>query len=201
MIAGPNGSGKTTLTKWLQAAGIDFGEHINPDDIAQTLSGSYEERVREAQRVADVRRVACVERGLSFSFETVMSHPSKIEIVERAKAAGFFTQLFFVGIDDPQTNIDRVALRVSRGGHDVPKERIVARWHRTMDQLARAVATVDRAYIFDNSRTGEDIQSPRMILQVDRSPAGPVVRAQLPPIPPWIRRYLIDRLRLSPVRS
>jgi predicted ABC-type ATPase len=48
MIAGPNGSGKTTLTNWLRRQDLDFGEYINPDDIAARLSGSYEDRTREA---------------------------------------------------------------------------------------------------------------------------------------------------------
>jgi predicted ABC-type ATPase len=123
MIAGPNGSGKTTLTRWLRERGVDFGEYINPDDIAGSLTGSYEQRTREAQRIADQRRDACLEAKRSFSFETVMSHPSKIDILVRAREAGFFVQLFFVGTDDPQTNIERVELRVAQGGHDVPKDR------------------------------------------------------------------------------
>src|SRR5947207_7390819 len=148
MVAGPNGAGKTTLTKSLREQGIDFGEYINPDDIALELEGSYEERVAEAQRVADYRRDECIAAKRSFSFETVMSHPSKVEILHRARAAGFFTQLFFVGIDDPRTNVERVALRVAQGGHDVPEDRIVARWHRTMGLLARAADAADRSFVF-----------------------------------------------------
>jgi predicted ABC-type ATPase len=135
MIAGPNGAGKTTLTRWLRRRDIEFGEYINPDDIARELEGSYEARVARAQVVADRRRDQCIEAGRSFSFETVMSHPSKVEILERARAFGFSVQLFFVGTDDPRTNIERVALRVAQGGHDVPEDRIVARWGRTMALL------------------------------------------------------------------
>ena len=76
VVAGPNGSGKTTLTNFLRGAGQAFGEYINPDDIAIGLSGSYDARVREAQSIADAMRDACVGEGRSFSFETVMSHPS-----------------------------------------------------------------------------------------------------------------------------
>lgn len=133
IVAGPNGAGKTTLVQTLRQNGVEFGEYINPDDIARELQGSYDDRVRQAQVIADRRREACIEARRSFSFETVMSHPSKIDILARAKAAGFYVQLFFVGIDDPQTNIDRVRLRVAQGGHDVPQTRSyrvgTARWH------------------------------------------------------------------------
>jgi predicted ABC-type ATPase len=125
IVAGPNGAGKTTLTKSLHQRGIDLGEYINPDDIADELQGTYDERVARAQAIADHRREACIEAKRSFSFETVMSHPSKIDILVRAKEAGFFVQLFFVGTDDPRTNIERVALRVQQGGHDVPTDKIV----------------------------------------------------------------------------
>ena len=54
MIAGPNGAGKTTLTRWLRGR-IEFGEYINPDDIAEQLDGTYDERVRQAQMIADAR--------------------------------------------------------------------------------------------------------------------------------------------------
>jgi predicted ABC-type ATPase len=99
----------------------------------------------------------------SFSFETVMSHPSKIDILKRAKAARFFVQLYFVGIDDPRTNIDRVALRVAQGGHDVPQDRIIARWHRTMVLLADAVSTADQAFVFDNSHGRSLSKGPRWL--------------------------------------
>jgi predicted ABC-type ATPase len=171
MIAGPNGSGKSKLTKWQREQGVEFGEYINPDDIAATLEGSYEARVAEAQEIADRRRAECIRERRSFSFETVMSHPSKIEILHQARGQGFFVQLFFVGIDDPRTNIDRVALRVVEGGHDVPADRIVARWHRTMEALSSAVLAADRSFIFDNSETGPDL-NPRLILQLELTAGG-----------------------------
>src|SRR5262245_5934815 len=115
MVAGPNGSGKTTLAEWLRRQDVEFGEHVNPDEIAKELDGSYDARVRQAQVIADKRRDVCIETRQSFSFETVMSHPSKIDILVRARAAGFFVQLFFVGTDDPRINIERVALRVAQG--------------------------------------------------------------------------------------
>ena len=132
MIAGPNGSGKTTLTERLRAAGFDLGEYINADDISVGLAGDSADVSREAQRLAEERRQSCLARGVSFSFETVMSHPSKIELLHQARALGYFIQLFFVGVEDPRINVDRVAQRVALGGHDVPIVRIIqrlsARW-------------------------------------------------------------------------
>jgi predicted ABC-type ATPase len=137
MIAGPNGSGKTTLTRWLRHNDIDLGQYINPDDIALELEGSYEARTAQAQQIADRRREEYITTKQSFSFETVMSHPSKLEVLVRARQAGFFILVYFVGIKDPQINVERVALRVAQGGHDVPLERIRPRWVRSMNQARR----------------------------------------------------------------
>ena len=190
MVAGPNGAGKTTLVRWLRQRGTDFGEYINPDDIAQELEGSYDARVREAQSIADRRREACIQSRRSFSFETVMSHPSKVDILLRAKQAGFFVQLFFIGTEDPQISADRVALRVAQGGHDVPRDRIAPRWFRTMNQLFVAIQASDRALIFDNTSAGVDIGR-RLVFVWEVSLEGPRIRS-LPPTPGWVERYVLE---------
>jgi predicted ABC-type ATPase len=201
MIAGPNGAGKTTLTRLLRQGGADFGEYINPDDIARELEGSYDARVVQAQIIADRRREECIEAKRSFSFETVMSHPSKVDVLIRAKSAGFRVRLFFVGTDDPRTNIDRVAIRVAQGGHDVPKDRIVARWARTMELLHRAVSASDETFVFDNSDTAPVPVGPRLVFRrfcaAERDPEI----HQFAPVPNWVRHYVLGPLQTRPVRS
>jgi predicted ABC-type ATPase len=194
MIAGPNGAGKTTLIHVLLDRGVELGEHISPDDIARELEGSYDERVRQAQVIADRRREACIDAKRSFSFDTVMSHPSKIDILARAKAAGFDVQVFFVGVDDPLTNVERVQLRVAQGGHDVPPDKIVPRWHRTMALLHRAINIADQSFLFDNSAAGID-QGLKLILVATHTADGNVdlnVKVNLPPS--WLRRYVLEPL-------
>jgi len=195
MVAGPNGSGKTTLIEEMRRQGIDLGEHINPDDIAQGLQGSYAARVAEAQRIADARREECIAARRSFSFETVMSHPSKIEVLNQAGEAGFFVQLMFIGTDDPRTNIERVALRVAQGGHPVPEDRIVNRWKRSMGFLAAAIRASDRAFIFDNSAAGIIDIGPRLILHgewwFDARDPPTLHLERLGPVPQWVRDYVL----------
>lgn len=198
MVAGPNGSGKTTLVQALRARGIEFGEYINPDDIADGLTGTYDERVARAQAIADDRRNACIDARRSFSFETVMSHPSKLDILVRAKEAGFFVQLFFVGIDDPNTNVERVALRVAQGGHSVPEDKIRSRWKRTMEQLHEAVRSTDEAFIFDNSAVGTIDSAPRLVFRRSFIQKRNLPRhEQYPPVPTWVRHYVLAPLGIN----
>jgi predicted ABC-type ATPase len=135
----------------LRQSGVNLGVYINPDDIAAGLSGDYDKRVLEAQETANKIRDKCLDEKVSFSFETVMSHPSKIEILKRAKARDFLVIVYFVSTSDPRINVARVAQRVASGGHSVPEDRIIARYARTMAQLPDAVAAADRTYLFDNS--------------------------------------------------
>ena len=87
----------------------------------------------------------------SFSQETVFSHPSKLEALERAHAAGFRTYLYFVATDSPEVNAARVANRERLGGHAVPPEKITLRYPKSIGNASKALAYLSRAYFFDNS--------------------------------------------------
>jgi predicted ABC-type ATPase len=136
----------------------------------------------------------------SFSFETVMSHPSKVEILARAREAGFFAQLWFVGTDDPQTNVERVALRVAQGGHDVPRDRIVARWKRTMELLSEAIRSANEAFVFDNSVGGTVEAVPRLVFHRNLSMQGERPWSEhFPPVPTWVRHYVSKPLGIDSI--
>ncbi len=104
-----------------------------------------------ASVLCDFIRHQLLESRTSFTFETVMSSPDKVAFLQKAREHGFRTYLYYVATEDPAINISRVAHRVRMGGHPVPKEKIVERYHRSLALLAQAVRQTDRAYIFDNS--------------------------------------------------
>ena len=187
VVAGPNGSGKTTLTNQLRAEGIAFGRYINPDEIAKTLSGAYGDRVRQAQAIADAQRAACLDKRESFSFETVMSHPSKIEVMRQARALGFRTALYFVATESVELNIARVRQRVLLGGHDVPEDRIRERYRRALALLPDAIALADLMVLFDNSRGTPVVLRPFFQKIGDQLTIEPPMPDwALPAILPWI---------------
>ncbi|MGB8696568.1 MAG: zeta toxin, partial [Acinetobacter sp.] len=103
----------------------------------------------------DYIRLEFLRLKISFTFETVMSHISKVEFLQEAKRQGFRTYLYYVSTVDPIINIARVKYRVSVGGHPVPEKNIVERYYRSMDLLMQAVDASDRTYLFDNSSNGE----------------------------------------------
>ena len=104
-----------------------------------------------ASVAADFIRQKLIQSTISFTFETVMSFPDKIELLHKAQSRGYRTYLYYVATENPEINISRVRYRVSRGGHSVPEDKIVSRYKRSLDLLVQAVQSTHRAYIFDNS--------------------------------------------------
>jgi predicted ABC-type ATPase len=154
VVAGPNGAGKTSITEQLLRHEWMGGcEYVNPDYIARDEFGDWnapDAVIKAAVRAAEVRE-RCVREGRSLAFETVLSMPDKNDFIQRARQAGFFVRLFFVGTDDPSINAKRVALRVMEGGHDVPISKIIARYTRSLANCSVAARIADRAYVYDNS--------------------------------------------------
>lgn len=104
-----------------------------------------------ASVISDFIRHNLLDQNISFTFETVMSFKDKVEFMQLARAKGYRTYLYFVATESPEVNINRVANRVDDGGHNVAQDKIVERYYRSLALLPSAIATSDRAYIFDNS--------------------------------------------------
>ena len=154
VFAGPNGSGKSTLIVGFQAAQSLPDVYINADDIARTEFGNISDlRQRNlfAAQTAETRRRDALATGASFAFETVMSTPGRVALLDEARARGYQVELAFVATRDPHINIARVAARVAQNGHDVDPQKIIERYHRTLALLPSALDLSDYAYIFDNS--------------------------------------------------
>jgi len=154
IIAGPNGAGKTTITSQiLKHEWVEGCEYINPDFIARDKFGDWNspEMVLKAAQFAEKWRENCLENKKSLIFETVLSAPDKIEFIKRAKQQNFFVRLFFIGTDNPQINASRVAQRVMQGGHDVPIQKIISRYYKSIANCALLLKVVDRLYVYDNS--------------------------------------------------
>jgi len=154
VVAGPNGSGKTSVTsRILKHEWMEGCEYVNPDNIARDVFGDWNspEAVMKAIRYATDMREECIANGHSLIFETVLSAPDKISFIQQAKQKGYFIRLFFIGTDTPQINAARIAYRVMNGGHDVPIQKIISRYYKSIANCSLLVPVVDRLYVYDNS--------------------------------------------------
>lgn len=141
-----------------------------------------------ASVAADFLRTKLLERRVSFSFETVMSSPDKVALLERAQSLGYRTYLYYVATEDPDINVARVKARVNLGGHDVPTDKIISRYARSLDLLLDAVKHSNRAYLFDNSRQGTDR------LWVAEVTDARVLEIKCDPMPRWFQKAIWEKI-------
>lgn len=157
-VAGPNGAGKTTFYEaHLKASGLRF---LNADVLAGELGiDAY-----QAAEVAAKLRQELVNQGESFVFETVFSDPvgDKRSFMKDAAQQGYTVILCFIGIANVDISEERVAMRVSQGGHDVPTDKLTARFPRTMTNFKRAIQELPCVLIFDN----DDLRTPYRLAAV-----------------------------------
>jgi len=156
IVAGPNGAGKTTVFQ--DTVVQDVGRTvwiINPDFLAARIR-SVE---RLGSRKANLEAVRRIEKWLKTSIaahqtigvETVLSTAKYRKLVRAAKRMNFEILLVYVLLKSPELHVARVQLRVKKGGHAVPKNKILSRRKRSLEQLPWFLKHSDIAWLYDNS--------------------------------------------------
>lgn len=157
-VAGPNGAGKTTFhNAFLQSTGLRF---LNADVLSRALAlNPY-----DAAELAGALRSELVRQRESFVFETVFSDPAgdKLNFLKQAQQSGYTILLCFIWISSFTVSEQRVAMRVSQGGHDVPTEKLVQRFPRTLKNLKAAIKGLRHVRIYDN----DDLRDPYRLMAV-----------------------------------
>ncbi len=143
VFAGPNGSGKTTATKALPV----IGTYVNADDLKMKFGLSD----LEAAQQAEALRNELLNSGADFTFETVMSTERNLLLLQKAKSQGYEVLCVYVLTCDENINVARVKSRFAAGGHDVPEDKIRARYHRALALLPQLIPICDKMLIYDNS--------------------------------------------------
>lgn len=160
LVAGPNGSGKSTLIANLYKNEQIKANYINADIYVRTifkyLPTEKERNYRAMFHTMDLIK-KCASSYKPIIYETVLSHPSKLDIVRQFKDNGFKIFSIFISPNNPYINVERVATRVQEGGHNVPNEKIVERFYRS-HKLKESLKSLSDEYCeIDNS------QMPRII--------------------------------------
>jgi predicted ABC-type ATPase len=195
LVAGPNGSGKSTLYGSRREA--VYGNTvisditrpfwiINPDLLASRIR-SAEQLSASVANIQAVKRIeawleASIDAHQSVGVETVLSTGKYRRLVRAAKKRGFEIRLIYVILENSDLNVDRVRLRVRKGGHGVPIEKIKQRWTRSLEQLPWFLSQADWALLFDNSSE---------LRVIGRKEAGNVI---LDPTAPIALRKAVQRM-------
>lgn len=143
VLAGPNGSGKSTITQYFEKVGT----YTNADDVVAATGMSNE----EAANLVDKKRYQSIQVKEDFTFETVLSSQYKLDILEKAKAEGYFIKCVFVLTVNPLINVARVETRVASGGHSVAREKIIGRYYKSLSNIKKLIEICDILHVYDNT--------------------------------------------------
>jgi predicted ABC-type ATPase len=162
-VAGPNGSGKSSTYQGFDVeASARSVWIINPDLLTARLQ-EVESLPLDVANLQAVQRIeawleASIRAHQSVGVESVLSTDKYRRLVVAAKALRFRIRLTYVILDSPERSIERVRMRVKKGGHAVPEDKIVERYTRSLDQMPWFMDEADEAWVLDNSDA-----SPRLI--------------------------------------
>lgn len=182
VLAGGNGSGKSTFYRTqLQPLGLAF---VNADNIAKEVYPEAPElHSYEAASIAEDLRTQLLASGKSFCFETVYSHPSKIDFVAKAKALGYQVVLIFIHLDNVMLNKARIAQRLLEGGHFVPDHKVESRIPRTLQYVLKTLPLCDELWVLDNSNANFPF---RTVLRIKNGE----IQKHSTPVPHWAKVFL-----------
>jgi predicted ABC-type ATPase len=191
LLAGPNGAGKSTFYEFfLRDSHLPF---LNADVLAaNTGVDSF-----EAARILDGRRVAMIHEGRGFITETVFSDPggAKLDMLRAAVEEEFDVELIYIGLASPALSAKRIEQRVARGGHDVPTEKLAARFKRSLANLRAAIEFVPVATLYDNTLASAPY---RFVARFER---GILVERGEGRLPAWTRGIVPPARRRKRVKA
>ena len=145
IIGGVNGCGKSSLTGALKAERSDLGLIIDVDKLAAQLHSPVEGGKAAVRKIDE-----CLEKGISFTQETTLSGARTERTIRRAKERGYTIRLYYIGLDTMEESLGRIANRVAKGGHDIPKADVERRFQSRFTDVLRVLPYCDEARFFDN---------------------------------------------------
>lgn len=153
VVAGSNGAGKSSLTT---LTGLGSGMPVlDPYAIARALRPDAPHlAAMQAGREALRLQQAYLAERRSFAVETTLSGSANLRLIVEARDQGFGVELLYVGVEDVRIALDRIAMRVARGRHDIPPEDVRRRYTRSLGHLRAAIPLSDRVRLIDNTAEG-----------------------------------------------
>lgn len=152
IISGCNGAGKTTASFTILPEILNCREFVNADEIARGISPFKPESVAiQAGKIMLNRIDELLLQNADFAIETTLTTKSYLNTIKKAKASGYQVTLLFFWLNDVELAIERVKMRVSEGGHDIPEDVIRRRYKKGMQNLQQFTNVADYWIIINSS--------------------------------------------------
>jgi len=198
VLAGVNGAGKSSIAgAWLRETGMNY---VNPDErarsIREALGCAIEEANSHAWREGVERLGHAIERREDYAFETTLGGKTIPRLLDSAAVSGCDVIVWYVGLSTPEQHVARVRARVAAGGHDIPETKIRERWDSSRRNLIALMPAITELQVFDNSREGDPIPPPRLLLHWK---AGRIVAPsfeELRHTPDWAKAIVMRAMKL-----
>lgn len=146
IIGGVNGAGKSSLSGVLKSERRNLGVIIDVDKLTAAAGVG----ALEGGRIAIDKIEECLTRGVTFTQETTLSGQKTENTARRAKEAGYYIRLYYVGLNTLEEHIARIENRVKKGGHSIPVSDVQRRYGDRFAPLLRVLPYCDEAVFFDN---------------------------------------------------
>jgi len=203
VLAGVNGAGKSSIGgAAFRSQGIDY---YNPDEAARQIRESHPELTStEASSLAWQKGREMLERAIrerhDFIFETTLGGNTIPRLLSEAAKSGIEVSVWYVGLKSPELHIERVAARVSRGGHSIPEETIRKRYEQSRLNLIHLLPHLTELRVYDNSDHADpaagNAPDPRLVLHLKKGNiCGP---EDLSKTPDWAKPIVAVALQLLP---
>lgn len=152
IFAGVNGAGKTSIYKSTYYEKNKDEKRINTDEMVARI-GSWQDnnlQIKCAREAVKLIR-SYIEENISFNQETTLSGKSIVNNIKKAKQRGFYVVMNYIGVESIDIAKERVAIRVSKGGHGIPNEAIERRYYDSLNNLLEVIKLCDEINIYDNT--------------------------------------------------
>ena len=174
VLAGVNGAGKSSI---IGSAFLQRGQaFFNPDEATKQIRaanpGSTLEAANSAAWLEGKRLLQlAIGRRLEYAFETTLGGNTITGMLASASADGIAVRIWYVGLNSPDLHIARVKSSVAKGGHHIPREKIIQRYDQSRLNLIQLLPKLAELKLFDNSVEGDPsvgpLPPPRLILHMD----------------------------------
>ena len=201
VLAGVNGAGKSSLGEEIFRA--EGSVVFNPDTIALQIRDLHPDISAalangHAWQIGKSLLEQAIERGIDYRFETTLGGRSIAKLLQTAARKGHQLHVWFCGLESPELHLHRVRARVSKGGHDIPEDKIRERWKSSRENLIRLLPSIHHLRVSDNSIEADPAAGqtpcPRLLLEMkNRKITAP---ADLSNAPEWAQPILAAAMQL-----
>lgn len=151
-LIGTNGSGKSSLRNYLNLT--DIQTNIDPDVLNRIYRNKYPQTYQiEAGKQALKMYDDALDNGLNICLESTLAGRGTMERIKAAKKAGYYTIGYYIGLNSVELNLERIAMRVARGGHDIPENTVRRRFYESANNLVSIKDNFNMLHVIDNSET------------------------------------------------